>query len=132
MNLRRWEKKLCDTDRETETDGAFDLELQVQKGCAKVVLEDIFKVEYRDGVLVLEMDQQAGAGRHTRKACIEELRSIRILADTSAAEIYVNGGEVVFSTRFYGKGTKHRLKIEAEGFRGGIWKLEKMNITKCL
>ena len=32
MNLRRWKKKLCDADRETETDGAFDLELQVQKG----------------------------------------------------------------------------------------------------
>ena len=111
MNLRRWKKKLCDADRETETDGAFDLELQVQKGPA---------------------NQQAGAGRRTRKACIEELRSIRILADTSAAEIYVNEGEVVFSVRFYGKGTKHRLKIEAEGFRGGIWKLEKMSITRCL
>ena len=132
MNLRRWKKKLCDADRETETDGAFDLELQVQKGPAKVVLADIFKLEYRDGILVLEMDQQAGAGRRTRKACIEELRSIRILADTSAAEIYVNEGDAVFSVRFYGKGTKHRLKIEAEGFRGGIWKLEKMSITRCL
>lgn len=37
-----------------------------------------------------------------------------------AAEIYVNEGEVVFSVRFYGKGTKHRLKIEAEGFRRNL------------
>lgn len=67
MNLRRW-KKLCDADRETETDGAFDLELQVQKGPAKVVLADILSWNTGTEFLVLEMDQQAGGRPPNKKS----------------------------------------------------------------
>lgn len=131
MNLRRWEKKLSQEDREVETEGAFDLELQLEKGPVKVVLSDVFALEYRDGILTLTMDEEAGAGRRIRNACVEQVKDIRILADTSAVEIYVNQGEVVFSSRFYGKTPAHTLKTEAEKFRGGFWTLEKMKVTKA-
>ncbi len=131
MNLRRWEKKLSQENREVETEGAFDLELQLEKGPVKVVLTDIFALEYRDGILTLTMDEEAGAGRRIRNACVEQVKDIRILADTSAVEIYVNQGEVVFSSRFYGKTPAHTLKTEAEKFRGGFWTLEKMKVTKA-
>ena len=88
-------------------------------------------MEWKDGLVTLTMDQEAGAGRGVRHARIESVREIRILADTSAVEIYINQGEVVFSSRFYGKALKHRLKIMAEAFQGGIWSLEKMKITKA-
>lgn len=130
MNLRRWEKKLSQEDREVETEGAFDLELQPEKGPVKVVLSDVFALEYRDGILTLTMDEEAGAGRRIRNACVEQVKDIRILADTSAVEIYVNQGEVVFSSRFYGKTPAHTLKTEAEKFRGGFWTLEKMKVTR--
>ena len=131
MNLRRWEKKLSQEDREVETEGAFDLELQLEKGPVKVVLTDIFTLEHKDGILTLTMNEEAGAGRRSRNACVEQVKDIRILADTSAMEIYVNQGEVVFSSRFYGKSPVHTLKMEAEEFRGGFWKLEKMKIIKA-
>ena len=131
MNLRRWEKKLSQEDREVETEGAFDLELQLEKGPAKVVLTDVFTLEHRDGILTLTMDEEVGAGRRNRNACVEQVKDIRILADTSAVEIYVNQGEVVFSSRFYGKTRAHMLKVEAEKFRGGLWKLEKMKVAKA-
>lgn len=131
MNLRRWEKKLSQEDIEVETEGAFDLELQLEKGPVKVVLTDVFTLEHRDGILTLTMDGEAGAGRRNRNACVEQVKDIRILADTSAVEIYVNQGEVVFSSRFYGKTRAHMLKVEAEKFRGGLWKLEKMKVTKA-
>lgn len=131
MNLRRWEKKLSQEDREVETEGAFDLELQLEKGPVKVVLSDVFALEYRDGILTLTMDEEAGAGRRIRNACVEQVKDIRILADISAVEIYVNQGEVVFSSRFYGKTPAHTLKTEAEKFRGGFWTLEKMKVTKA-
>ena len=64
--------------------------------------------------------------------CIRDrVKDIRILADTSAVEIYVNQGEVVFSSRFYGKSPVHTLKIEADKFWGGFWTLEKMKVTKA-
>lgn len=131
MNLRRWEKKLSQEDREVETEGAFDLELQLEKGPVKVVLSDVFALEYRDGILTLTMDEEAGAGRRIRNACVEQVKDIRILADTSAVEIYVNQGEVVFSSRFYGKSPVHTLKTEADKFRGVFWMLEKMKVTKA-
>lgn len=131
MNLRRWEKKLSQEDREVETEGAFDLELQLEKGPVKVVLSDVFALEYRDGILTLTMDEETGAGRRIRNACVEQVKDIRILADTSAVEIYVNQGEVVFSSRFYGKSPVHTLKTEADKFWGGFWTLEKMKVTKA-
>lgn len=131
MNLRRWEKKLRDKDCEAETEGAFDLELEIKEGFSKVILTDAFSLEWKDGLVTLTMDQEAGAGRGVRHARIERVREIRILADTSAVEIYINQGEAVFSSRFYGKERKHRLKIMAEEFKGGIWSLEKMKITKA-
>ena len=88
------------------------------------------KTIYRNGT-ILTMNEEAGAGRSSRNACVEQVKDIRILADTSAVEIYVNQGEVVFSSRFYGKTPVHTLKIEAEEFRGGFWKLEKMKIIKA-
>ena len=131
MNLRRWEKKLSQEDREVETEGAFDLELQLEKGPVKVVLTDVFTLEHKDGILTLTMNEEAGAGRRSRNACVEQVKDIRILADTSAVEIYVNQGEVVFSSRFYGKSPVHTLKTEADKFRGGFWMLEKMKVTKA-
>lgn len=131
MNLRRWEKKLSQEDREVETEGAFDLELQLEKGPVKVVLTDVFTLEHKDGILTLTMNEEAGAGRRSRNACVEQVKDIRILADTTAVEIYVNQGEVVFSSRFYGKTPAHTLKTEADKFRGGFWTLEKMKVTKA-
>ena len=129
MNLRRWERKLWNKDCETETEGAFDLELRIKEGFSKVILTDVFSLEWKDGLAELTMDQEAGAGRGVRYARIEKVREVRILADTSAVEIYINQGEVVFSSRFYGKCLKHTLKVKAEEFQGGIWSLEKMKVT---
>lgn len=129
--LRREEKKLSSEDGELEIKGAFDLELYMENGPAKVVLADAFTLEYMDGTLVLAMDEEAGAGRDKRKARIEEVKELRILADTSAVEIYVNHGEVVFSARFYTKNEKRRLSVEAESFSGSVWTLDKMNVTRA-
>lgn len=56
----------------------------------------------------------AGAGRNKRKAKVSELNNIRILADTSAVELYLNDGEIVFSTRYYPDREDLQLKVKAE------------------
>ncbi len=45
----------------------------------------------------------SGALRKVRKALVPKLYSIRILADTSLMEIYLNEGEYVFTSRYYRK-----------------------------
>ena len=44
---------------------------------------------------------------------IEEIRDVKILTDVSSVEVFVNGGEYVFSTRFYPK--KDEICVEADG-----------------
>ena len=68
--------------------------------------------------------------KNKRKAKVSELNNIRILADTSAVEIYLNDGETVFSTRYYPDRDDLQLKIMGGKFRGNFWNLRKMIFTK--
>lgn len=43
----------------------------------------------------------ASAGRGLRYVELERLESVRILADMSSAEVFLNNGEYVFTTRYY-------------------------------
>ena len=88
----------------------------------------IFK--YEDGVAEIGFSGIAGAGRTKRKAKVNELKNIRLLADTSAAEIYLNDGETVFSTRYYPDREDLQLKIFGGKFKGNLWNLRKMIFTK--
>ena len=51
--------------------------------------------------LAFDREKDLGYGRRNRSVHLESCRQIRILADTSCLEIYINGGEEVFTTRFY-------------------------------
>lgn len=58
------------------------------------------------------------------------LKDIRILGDTTAAEVYLNKGEVVFSTRYYPQDRKQALKINAQQIKGNLYQLDFMKFTK--
>ena len=81
--------------------------------CADVVIEgiegegaltfgDFLQLTYADGKaeLLFTNDEQ-GQGRKGRRALIPEIRSIRVVVDTSILEIFVNDGAYVFSTRYF-------------------------------
>lgn len=84
-------------------------------------------LEASDGVLTLTV-LEGGYGREVRHAPVERLRSLRILADTSAAEIFVNGGEAVLTTRWYPETAGRTLTLSGEG-SAEIWTLRKMPVT---
>lgn len=86
--------------------------------------------QYLEKTAQIEFHGAAGAGRAVRKAKTDSLKSLRILADTSAVEIYLNDGETVFSTRYYPDQEKIRLKISGGKFKGNIWNLNRMLFTK--
>ncbi len=57
-----------------------------------------------------------GGGRKARTGRLEEpVDRLLILVDSSIAEIFVNGGEMVFTTRLYLEKKERELKIEGSG-----------------
>lgn len=57
------------------------------------------------GLIELNMGE-SGCGRDARYAYCDEIRNIDIYSDTSAFEIFINDGEIVFTTRAYTDGTQ--------------------------
>jgi beta-fructofuranosidase len=45
-------------------------------------------------------------------------------------ELYLNDGEIVFSTRYYPDREDLQLKVKGGKFRGNLWNLRKMIFTK--
>ena len=116
-----------------EVNEGFDLVLDeiVMTGSSfKISMGGQMIFKYEDGVAEIGFSGIAGAGRSKRKAKIGELKNIRLLADTSAAEIYLNDGETVFSTRYYPDREDLQLKILGGKFKGNLWNLRKMIFTK--
>lgn len=63
-----------------------------------------------------------GAGRDRRTMELQTpCRSVRVLADASSLEIFVNGGEAVFTTRYYPEPGPVTLRLE--GAAGTVWPL---------
>lgn len=83
-------------------------------------------MEYQDGDVSLTLSEKAGAGRKVRKAHIPSgrIESIRALVDTTAVEIYVNGGEVVFSSRYYPETQEQAVKVETAEVDGKLYALK--------
>ena len=136
-NLRKEKTVLNDEN------SAVELRVEVTEGF-DLVLEEIaltgssFQISmggqmlfrYENGTAEIGFPGVTGAGRKVRKAQINELRNIRFLVDTSAAEIYLNDGETVFSTRYYPDREDLLLKIQGGKFKGNLWNLRRMRFTK--
>ena len=124
--LRKAGVSASGSSAEIPVNGPFDLDVQVKGEQGKVSLGENLFLEYQDGDVILTLSEKAGAGRKVRKAHVPSgvIESIRVLADTTAVEIYVNGGEVVFSTRYYPETQAQAVKVEAADVDGKIYGLK--------
>ena len=64
-------------------------------------------------MLSLHFTNGEGYGRTERRIRIDSLESLRIIADVSSLEIYINGGRYVMSTRFYPE--YRQVRVAASG-----------------
>ena len=124
--LRKTGVSVSGSSVEIPVNGPFDLDVQVKGEQGKVSLGENLFLEYQDGDMILTLSEKAGAGRKVRKAHVPsgKVEAFRILADTTAVEIYVNGGEIVFSTRYYPETDDQTVKVEAQEVDGKIYKLK--------
>lgn len=99
----------CETYDLTVTD--------IKDNVFRAVLGEELILEYRDGRFEMKfMDQDkasVSAGRGLRYVDLEQLGDVRILTDVSSAEVFINGGEYVFTTRYYPE--CHGVSVEAPG-----------------
>ena len=63
-----------------------------------------------------------GAGRVLRYEKLDSLRNLRVVGDVSSVEVFVNDGELTFSTRYYPK--EYGVVAEAPGCDLALWPLK--------
>lgn len=136
-NLRKEKTVLNDensaVELRVEVNEGFDLileEIALTGSSFQISMGGQMLFRYENGTAEIGFPGVTGAGRKVRKAQINELRNIRFLVDTSAAEIYLNDGETVFSTRYYPDREDLLLKIQGGKFKGNLWNLRRMRFTK--
>ena len=75
-------------------------------------LRESAELRYEEGILTLDITS-CGSGRKHRGIAIKTIEDIRIFSDSSSLEIFVNRGEVVFTTRIYD--SMEELSCELKG-----------------
>ena len=89
----------------------------ITKNRFKVILSEKLILDYADGKFRMHFTDQdktsVSSGRSMRCVEVEEVENLKILADTSSVEVFVNDGEYVFSTRYYPE--VYKLQAEAVG-----------------
>ena len=93
----------------------------------RLVIRGSAVVEWEQGQLRLTLDG-GGAGRTVRVASVEEVQTLRVLADSSSLEIFVNDGERVLSTRYYPAPYLHGVTIF--GADAELWEMGSLQITE--
>lgn len=72
-------------------------------------------------------DESFGGGRTVRKALLSECSDIRIIADKSSLEIYLDGGRQVLSSRIYPDSDE--VTVSLKGINADIFPIKGMEVT---
>ena len=118
--LSAWELDI----REIESED-FLLKLE-QKGSGLALHygAGIFSIEFYG-----ENAENIGRGRNRREFFVSELQKVRIFADTSLIEIYLNDGEFVATTRYYMQNSEYSCELYCHGSRQTVWELDGFTIA---
>ncbi len=119
--------------QEYRFDGAAEIELEQSSelfitGNVQALTLPGLALRRESGMLKLEITE-GGYGRTCRTAPVESVRQLQILMDTSAAEIFVNGGETVLSTRWYPADGTRRAALQGSG-TATVYGLRPLEITR--
>ncbi len=103
---------------ERNGDPVYEVDVtEIRDNSCGAVLGEELSLEYRDGRFEMRFSDQAkdsvSAGRGIRYKEMEKITDVKILADVSSVEVFVNGGETGFSTRYYPGG--YEIDVRSEG-----------------
>ena len=102
----------------------FDMELRIS--CpGRLVIRRAAVVEWSDDEVILSLGAVSGAGRTVRYARTQA-QTMRILADASSLEIFINHGETVLTTRYYPNPAARGVVLD--GGTAQLWSINRMEI----
>ncbi len=133
LKVLRAEEQVLETGEISEEMPCYDAEVKVnQSEEFEIVISDSIYLFYEKDkkIFTLEFDQAAdiGRGRRSRSVHLDKCETVRMLMDTSCMEIFLNGGEEVFTSRFYTENGKSSFKINNPGAKVHYWKLNTLEI----
>ena len=105
-------------------DTVFDLEIGGMKGPFELRLNESCVLSFDGKLVSLRFEDELGSGRQCRRAEASDVRNVRVLADTSILEIYVNDGETVFTSRWFPKEAQRTVLLKGQG-DCRLWQLQK-------
>ena len=80
-----------------------------------MTLRDCVKIKYnKESKKMCFALGEAGYGRDEKKVDIEKLDNIRVFSDNSTLEVFINGGDLTFTTRVYPSKKNAILKFEGK------------------
>lgn len=81
-------------------------------------------LHYTMGTVELKFLDYSGCGRTVRRGRLDDIHELRIMMDTSMLELYLNGGEMVFTSRWFANTKEtNTLEIVGEIEKICMWKL---------
>ena len=110
--------KTAENKLQADSCKAYDLKIdKIQNNQFCIALAEELLLEYIDGRFRMRFTDNrktcVSAGRDCRYVETDEVTNIRVIADVSSVEVFVNDGEYVFSTRYYPD--KYSINVQAEG-----------------
>lgn len=110
----------------------FELELTEIPADCQVKMENekhMLCISYENGILYFNLSKEDGRGRTERKMLLPKLKNMRIIADTSMVEIYINDGATVITSRYYFLDAKRQISVKGAGKRQ-LWYLKGLEVSR--
>lgn len=114
------------------TCAAFDWELTrtASRNPVVITIGSDIELSYREEILSLTFRGATGGGRTTRKAHCAGLQNLRILADRSVLEIFVNDGAVVMTSHFFPEEGGLTLTANGDFTAQTVWDMDTCVISR--
>lgn len=126
LSLRDEKMSISDGER-TQTLLPFDLTAEVI-GSFEITLCGALTMSWDGNIFELRFtNENFGGGRTVRKAALGKCSNIRIIADKSSVEIYLDGGKTVLSSRMYPESDKAGLIVK--GLNAELFTLKEMEVS---
>lgn len=103
----------------------FDMEMRIF--CTgRLVIRGAAVIEWSDDEVRLSLRPENGAGRTVRYASVHA-EEMRVLADASSLEVFINRGETVLTTRYYPD--PDARGVELTGGTASLWSMNRMEYS---
>lgn len=124
-SLRKGKISLLEDNLAVVPDGIFDMVVKQIEGTSfQAKIGSGLVLEWKHQVFCMYFTDDTGKGRGIRRAELKQLQSVRVLADTSLIEVYLNEGEMVFTTRYYPEERQVLVQILCDRCDFCIWNMQ--------